>query len=417
MNYAISSLPLALRRMATLAMGAMMALAVVSCDDDTDEPDPVTPPATVSRTLLMYLPWSTDLTNYFYNNISDMKKAIAAQGLDGQRVLVFMCTTATEAQLFELVPDGSGCRQVKLRDYSSPSYTTAEGIASILADVKAEAPAEHYAMTIGCHGMGWVPVSQSRAMRLAPRQGYHWDAGGGPLTRFFGGRTPSVQTDITTLAEGIEGAGMHLDFILFDDCYMSSVEVAYDLRHVTDYLIVCPTEIMAYGMPYAEVGAELLGEPDYEAVCSKFLDFYSSYTYPYGTIGVTRTSELDSLARVLRKIEVACDLDASLLPSLQRMDGYRPPIFTTLATMWQSSAPTRRCCQSLRGSSTGRCPTRPIPRSITRHSAGPRTSGPTRALPPRRPPRAAMPPTGPPRRGMRPPTDIKTHVVANDAMT
>ena len=88
MNYAISSLPLALRRMATLAMGAMMALAVVSCDDDTDEPDPVTPPATVSRTLLMYLPWSTDLTNYFYNNISDMKKAIEAQGLDGQRVLV-----------------------------------------------------------------------------------------------------------------------------------------------------------------------------------------------------------------------------------------------------------------------------------------------------------------------------------------
>ena len=330
MNYAISSLPLALRRMATLAMGAMMALAVVSCDDDTDEPDPVTPPATVSRTLLMYLPWSTDLTNYFYNNISDMKKAIAAQGLDGQRVLVFMCTTATEAQLFELVPDGSGCRQVKLRDYSSPSYTTAEGIASILADVKAEAPAEHYAMTIGCHGMGWVPVSQSRAMRLAPRQGYHWDAGGGPLTRFFGGRTPSVQTDITTLAEGIEGAGMHLDFILFDDCYMSSVEVAYDLRHVTDYLIACPTEIMAYGMPYAEVGPELLGEPDYEAVCSKFLDFYSSYTYPYGTIGVTRTSELDSLARVLRKIEAACDLDASLLPSLQRMDGYRPPIFYDL---------------------------------------------------------------------------------------
>ena len=170
MNYAISSLPLALRRMATLAMGAMMALAVVSCDDDTDEPDPVTPPATVSRTLLMYLPWSTDLTNYFYNNISDMKKAIAANGLDGQRVLVFMCTTATEAQLFELVPDGSGCRQVKLRDYSSPSYTTAEGIASILADVKAEAPAEHYAMTIGCHGMGWVPVSQSRAMRMADRK-------------------------------------------------------------------------------------------------------------------------------------------------------------------------------------------------------------------------------------------------------
>lgn len=327
MNYAISSLPLALRRMATLAMGAMMALAVVSCDDDTDEPDPVTPPATVSRTLLMYLPWSTDLTNYFYNNISDMKKAIAAQGLDGQRVLVFMCTTATEAQLFELVPDGSGCRQVKLRDYSSPSYTTAEGIASILADVKAEAPAEHYAMTIGCHGMGWVPVSQSRAMRLAPRQGYHWDAGGGPLTRFFGGRTPSVQTDITTLAEGIEGAGMHLDFILFDDCYMSSVEVAYDLRHVTGHIIACPTEIMAYGMPYAEIGASLLGEPDYKAIADGFYEFYSNYDYPYGTLGITDCSQLDALAEIMKLINSRYEFDSLQLYSLQRMDGYTPVLF------------------------------------------------------------------------------------------
>ena len=327
MNYAISSLPLALRRMATLAMGAMMAMAVVSCDDDTDEPDPVTPPATVSRTLLMYLPWSTDLTNYFYNNISDMKKAIAANGLDGQRVLVFMCTTGTEAQLFELVPDGSGCRQVKLRDYSSPSYTTAEGIASILADVKAEAPAEHYAMTIGCHGMGWVPVSQSRAMRMAPRQGYHWDAGGGPLTRFFGGRTPSVQTDITTLAEGIEGAGMHLDFILFDDCYMSSVEVAYDLRHVTGHIIACPTEIMAYGMPYAEIGASLLGEPDYKAIADGFYEFYSNYDYPYGTLGITDCSQLDALAEIMKLINSRYEFDSLQLYSLQRMDGYTPVLF------------------------------------------------------------------------------------------
>lgn len=327
MNYAISSLPLALRRMATLAMGAMMALAVVSCDDDTDEPDPVTPPATVSRTLLMYLPWSTDLTNYFYNNISDMKKAIAANGLDGQRVLVFMCTTATEAQLFEFVPDGSGCRQVKLRDYSSPSYTTAEGIASILADVKAEAPAEHYAMTIGCHGMGWVPVSQSRSMRMAPRHGYHWDAGGGPLTRFFGGRTPSVQTDITTLAEGIEGAGMHLDFILFDDCYMSSVEVAYDLRHVTDYLIGSTSEIMAYGFPYALAGEHMLGEVNYEGICDAFHNFYSNYEFPYGTIGVTCCAELDDLADIMQRINASCTFDSAQVGELQRLDGYSPALF------------------------------------------------------------------------------------------
>lgn len=44
-----------------------------------------------------------------------------------------------------------------------------------------------------------------------------------------------------------------MEYILFDDCYMSSLEAAYDLRHVTRHLIACPTEIMAYGMPYSHI--------------------------------------------------------------------------------------------------------------------------------------------------------------------
>ena len=42
---------------------------------------------------------------------------------------------------------------------------------------------------------------------------------------------------ISTLADAISDAGLEMEFILFDDCYMSSVEVAYDLRHVTGHII------------------------------------------------------------------------------------------------------------------------------------------------------------------------------------
>lgn len=333
-------------RVAAVALAVALCVAVASCSDDDGQETPAPPPAEVGRTLLMYLPWSTNLTSYFYNNIAEMEQAIASEGLADERVLVFMCTTATEATLFELVPGSSGCSRVTLREYASPAYTTAGGIASILADVKAAAPARHYAMTIGCHGMGWVPVTRSGSRGLAPASGYHWEAEAGPLTRFFGGTTSDVQTDITTLAEGIEAAGMHMDFILFDDCFMSSVEAAYDLRHVTDYLIGCPTEIMAYGMPYADIAPSLFGTPDYAGVCSAFLSFYSSYVdpysgmpYPYGTIGVTCTAQLDSLARVVRKINAACTFDATLLPYLQRMDGYSPPVFYDLGDYMAALCP------------------------------------------------------------------------------
>ncbi len=308
-----------------------MAASMASCHDDDDVTDiPPTPEQAECRTLLMYLPWSTDLTSYFYTNISDMEEAICKTGLTNERVLVFMCSTASAATLFELVPEGETCRRDTLKAYSSPAYTTADGIASILTDVKSFAPADRYAMTIGCHGMGWLPVNSSSSRGMTPVRKFHWDYTDGPLTRFFGGTSASTQTDITTLAEGIEAADMHMDFILFDDCYMSSIEAAYDLRLVTDYLIGCPSEIMAYGMPYAEIGPYLFGEPDYEAVCEAFLDFYSNYQYPYGTIGVTCSAELDSLAGVVAKIEAAYDFDTSLLPYLQDMDGYSPPIFYDL---------------------------------------------------------------------------------------
>lgn len=181
-------------------------------------------------------------------------------------------------------------------------------------------------MTIGCHGMGWIPVYNSRARSLVPFK-YHWDVDGAPLTRFFGGTEKAYQTDVTALADGIANAGMTMEFILFDDCYMASVEVAYDLRHVTGHLIASTCEMMAYGLPYARIGAYLLGTPDYQAICDHFYEFYSAYNLPYGTLSVIDCSQLDALAEVMNEINARYTFDTSLLGYLQRLDGYSPTIF------------------------------------------------------------------------------------------
>ena len=39
----------------------------------------------------------------------------------------------------------------------------------------------------------------------------------------------------------------HFDFVLFDACFMQSIEVAYALRNFTDYYIGSPTEIPGPG--------------------------------------------------------------------------------------------------------------------------------------------------------------------------
>lgn len=282
--------------------------------------------ATVDQTVLMYLPWATDLLSYFQTNISDMESAIAGDILKKERVIVLLSTSSTKAELFELKYQNGKCIRIPLKSYTSPALTTAGWITSMLEDVKTFAPAYRYGMTIGCHGMGWIPV-QAMSKARSSSEKYHWEYEGAIKTRFFGGRSSEFQTEVSALAQGITNAGIKMEYILFDDCYMSSIEVAYELRNVTDYLIASPTEIMVFGMPYTDIGPHLVGKVDYDAICKAFLDFYRNYQMPYGTIGVTACRELDPLAGVMKEINTACTFDTSLRASIQPLDGYTPVLF------------------------------------------------------------------------------------------
>lgn len=306
-----------------LVIALIIVLGLVSCDKD--DADPVFNPEDNEQTVFMYLPWSSDLTSYFYTNISDFEKVIKKDVLKKERLLIFMSTSATNAVMVELRYCKGDCVRDTLKTYTNPAFTTADGISSILDDVKSFAPAERYGMIIGCHGRGWLPVPSPYARGGGEK--YHWEYEGVPLTRYFGGKSREYQTNTTTLAEGISQAGIKMEYILFDDCYMSSIEVAYDLKDVTDYLIASPTEIMAYGMPYAEIGEHLIGNVDYEAISQNFFTFYQYNADPYGTIAITVCSELEKLALVMKEINEKHTFNTALLNELQRMDGYTPVIF------------------------------------------------------------------------------------------
>lgn len=312
----------------------LLALLLTACHDKIETPRPEIP---VDRTVLMYFPWSGpgrgNLTQFFEQNIADIETVVAAGALKNDRILVYFMNSATEAELFELRQQKNKCVRVPKKKYDPvPAFTTAAGIASILDDVRRQAPAEHYAMTIGCHGLAWLPVTRSCSRMQADKQEkeyWEYESEKRPLTRWFGGTEEEYQTEITQLADGIEQAGMKMDYILFDDCYMASVEVAYALRNVTDHLIGSPCEVMAAGFPYGKIGTYLVGEVDYEAISQAFYDFYLSYQFPYGTISVTICSELEALADVMRRINEHDTFPATEanLRRLQYLDGYSPVCF------------------------------------------------------------------------------------------
>ncbi|MDR2909818.1 MAG: Clostripain family protein [Bacteroidales bacterium] len=302
----------------------VLSFGFVSCV--TDE---LLVPQETEHTLFMYMPWSTNLTQFFKQNITDFESALKNNpSLTNNRLIVFFSSSATEATMFELKYKNGNIVRNTLKKYINPAFTTANGITSIINDVKYFAPAKYYSMIVSSHGMGWLPVDNERSRALGKDyEKYHWEYDGVPVTRFFGGTTPDVQTEVSVLATGIANAEIKMNYIMFDDCYMSSIEVAYDLKEVTDYLIACPTEIMAYGFPYHIVGKYLIEGTNLQSICEEFYNFYSTYEHPYGTIAVTITAELDNLAVLMKEINRKFLLDTSLLNNIQRMDGYSPVIF------------------------------------------------------------------------------------------
>lgn len=299
----------------------------LSCDNDsTDEPDNNS--SKYKQTVLMYMPWSGgSIYSYFLQNISSFETAIRNnKGFDGNALVVFISESETKSHLINIkYNDGECCRDtIRSFYFDECDYTTSAGIASVINNAIKIAPAKTYALAIGSHGMGWLPVGSEISTRARMSASENQNV---YLTRYFGHSSDNeYQTDISTLADGIKKTGLRMEYIMFDDCYMSNIETAYELKDVTDYLIASTCEIMIDGMPYSEIGMDLL-KNNYKNICDGFYSFYSNYSMPCGTIGVTDCNEVERMAEIMKEINTVYPLGVESVDDIQDLDGYNTTVF------------------------------------------------------------------------------------------
>lgn len=299
----------------------------LSCDNDsTDEPDNNS--SKYKQTVLMYMPWSGgSIYSYFLQNISSFETAIRNnKGFDGNALVVFISESETKSHLINIKYNDGECYRDTIRSFyfDECDYTTSAGIASVINNAIKIAPAKTYALAIGSHGMGWLPVGSDISTRARMSAMMNPNV---YLTRYFGHSSDSnYQTDISTLADGIKKTGLRMEYIMFDGCYMSNIETAYELKDVTDYLIASTCEIMIDGMPYSEIGMDLL-KNNYKNICDGFYSFYSNYSMPCGTIGVTDCNEVERMAEIMKEINTAYPLGVESVDDIQDLDGYNTTVF------------------------------------------------------------------------------------------
>ena len=290
-------------------------ITLASCGDDDPTPSPVIP-TTAQNTVFVFMPYTANdsgnnsLYPFLLTNINDMERAIVENnGLGDTHLIIFISNGPNKSNLINISYNKGKCVRDTVKTYDTATYTSAEGITALLGDAKKYAPAKNYSMIVGCHGEGWLPAAKK-------------------TTRFFGGM--KYQINITDLAQGIKKAGMSMNYIMFDDCYMSTVEVAYDLREVTNYLIASTSEMMDYGMPYHKTMKYLISStPDYEALCDEFITFYNAYERPYGTIAVTRTAKIEEMAVLMKNINDNFTFNENDIDKVQDLDAmhYNPTVY------------------------------------------------------------------------------------------
>ena len=249
-----------INKIISIILLASIAITTYSCDD---EPKPSTPPA--HRTILVYIVANNSLGigGFDSRDLAEMIEASRNSSFNGGRLIVYHSTLGAPPTLYEI----SNGKAIKLKEYDSSTLSVeATRMQQVIDDTKNIAPADDYGLILWSHGNGWLqtgipndtlPSSTSTKTPLAfgEDQGKHMN--------------------ITTLAQVINDEGFN--FIYFDCCYMSTVEVIYELRNATPYIVASAAEVPADGMPY-EYNIPLLFEPtpDLLGACRTTFDYYNS---------------------------------------------------------------------------------------------------------------------------------------------
>lgn len=335
-----------------------LAMTFTSCSEEAFDTDSVN-----KQTILVFYPWtgsksSTGLLGYLQNNIDSICDGIIdRKGLNNSRVLVFLSNKYNHSTLYDLQYNATtkSVDRVPLKEYEGASYASAEGIADIMNEVKTQASALNYALIVGVHGCGWTYASDwsrypyyARPSVTRPRDNNFSGIQFGPdpnapLTRFFGSVSLAENAmDISTLAEGIRESGLKMQYILFDACYMSNIETAYELKDVTNYMIASGSEIMAAGLPYRSMWSYLnSATPNYSGIVSTSVNFYKNSSDPFCNLAAIDCRQVEKLAGVMKEINAQYQLSASVsLDSIQHLDGFRPNLFYDLETYVYSLRPS-----------------------------------------------------------------------------
>lgn len=286
----------------------LIASFLVSCSkDEKDALD-----ESVSQTVVAYMAAENSLSIYATYDLNgelcdadEMLRTVDAMS-DNDRLVLFIDDVELP-RIYVLTNKTKEKSIAKLK----ASYQFAEDVNScspkilkqVLDWAMTNCSAEEYGLVMWSHGSGWIPPR-------TPRRAFGVDnghnVGSGTLAN------EGDEMDIGEMAKALAGFPK-FDFILFDACFMQTVEVCYELKDRANYIIGSPAEIPLLGAPYTTMMYQMFTEkganPKGMIQC-----YYNKYANEGCALSVVDCSKLDALADATKGMVKQYE------DSLERMD-------------------------------------------------------------------------------------------------
>jgi hypothetical protein len=135
------------------------------------------------------------------------------------------------------------------------------------------------------HGWGWLQQTSTASSKVSSR----WAGidNNGNDSRYY--------LNISNLKSVLAAVNIHFDYILFDECFMGSVEAFYDIRNYADYFIGSPTEIPGPGAYYTDVVQGMFTSATSKTTSNNAAKVANAYyTYYYNKYDTSKRSEFSN---------------------------------------------------------------------------------------------------------------------------
>lgn len=251
------------------------------------------------RTVLVYIAADNNLSSFALDDLEEMKQGLLETNVDKLHLLVYI-DTGSSPRLVELKKQNGQVVEDVVRTYDDRNSVGVDETLEVFDAVFANPDflAESYGLIYWSHADGWIPYGQVS-------------------TRWVGQDTTDGDhrmnlSELVTVLQSVP----HLDFLMFDACFMASVEVAYEMRSFADYYIASPTETPGPGAPYQILVPLMAADQAAVQMGQAYCDYYAA-NYN-GGIGISNSNWTGGASLCVMRtdaLEALATHTAQLLPA------------------------------------------------------------------------------------------------------